>query len=178
MAQIRPVTSEALEKAIRDKLPSQNGFTEDLQAQNVIVPIIDLTDSTSLASTPEMLQTAVSFGGITSFDVNNTTTTLANSPGFWLIQSNITHTNNPSNIGQVTFNITDGVTTKLIFESGLPTATGVSTPAAYGFSFVAFLLAGESLTVVCTSTSYARGNYRQIADVNGDLVYPVGYTPQ
>ena len=43
MAEIVPVVSEALEAQIRDLLPSQRGFGEDLQASNVITPIIDLT---------------------------------------------------------------------------------------------------------------------------------------
>ena len=38
MPQITPITSEALQAKIRQLLPSQIGFGEDLQAQNVIVP--------------------------------------------------------------------------------------------------------------------------------------------
>ena len=45
MAEITSVTSEALQRKVRELLPSQRGFGEDLQAQNVIVPIVDLTRS-------------------------------------------------------------------------------------------------------------------------------------
>ena len=41
--EIITVNSEALETQIRDLLPSQNGFGSELQASNVITPIIDLT---------------------------------------------------------------------------------------------------------------------------------------
>ena len=41
--EIITVNSEALQTQIRDLLPSQNGFGSELQASNVITPIIDLT---------------------------------------------------------------------------------------------------------------------------------------
>ena len=43
MAQLINLTSEALQATIRRLLPSQQGFGEDLQATNVVTPIIDLT---------------------------------------------------------------------------------------------------------------------------------------
>ena len=45
MSQIIPIVSEALQATVRRLLPSQNGFGEDLQASNVIVPIVNLTPS-------------------------------------------------------------------------------------------------------------------------------------
>jgi len=41
--EIITVNSEELQTQIRDLLPSQNGFGSELQASNVITPIIDLT---------------------------------------------------------------------------------------------------------------------------------------
>ena len=76
MAEIVPVVSEALEAQVRDLLPSQRGFTEDLQASNVITPIIDLTNAAEGTTTPEILQTAMAYGSNTSFTVQNTTTTV------------------------------------------------------------------------------------------------------
>ena len=43
MAQLISITSEALQATIRRLLPSQQGFGEDLQASNVITPVIDVT---------------------------------------------------------------------------------------------------------------------------------------
>jgi hypothetical protein len=60
MAQIKSVVSESLQATIRRLLPSQSGFTEDLQAQNVIVPVI-----------------------------TNATTTLISNPGFYIIRGEI-----------------------------------------------------------------------------------------
>ena len=41
--EIITVNSEELQSTIRDLLPSQSGFGSELQASNVITPIIDLT---------------------------------------------------------------------------------------------------------------------------------------
>ena len=58
MAQIIPIVPESLQKKIRDLLPSQQGFGEDLQASNVILPILDVTSAASGADVGQNLQTA------------------------------------------------------------------------------------------------------------------------
>ena len=79
---ITSVTSEALQLKIRQLLPSQTGFGSDLMAQNIIVPIIDLTATAEGSDVRSDLQSAMSFGGITDFNVRNATTTLITNPGF------------------------------------------------------------------------------------------------
>jgi len=45
--------------------------------------------------------------------------------------------------------------------------------------FVAFLRAGDSLsTTSANNRGEINGSVRQIADINGTLVQPVGFTPQ
>ena len=96
MAQIASVVSEALQAKIRSLLPSQQGFTEDLQAQNVIVPIIDLTETASGSLLREDLQRAWDFG--TGYDQCFIgTTTLVNTTGFWKVQMQAFLANNSSN---------------------------------------------------------------------------------
>jgi hypothetical protein len=56
--QVKTITSEALEAAYRNLTPSQDGFTEDLMASNVVIPVLDLTASAEGATTPESLQQA------------------------------------------------------------------------------------------------------------------------
>ena len=85
MAQITSVTSESLQAKIRELLPSQQGFGEDLQAQNVIVPIVDLTAAAEGSDVPLYQQQAIAFGSQTAFDVSNTTTVIANTAGFYRI---------------------------------------------------------------------------------------------
>lgn len=83
--EIITVNSEALETQIRDLLPSQNGFGSELQASNIITPIIDLTSAAEGSGLPFDLRTALAFGSQTAFDIANTTTVIANSPGFYRI---------------------------------------------------------------------------------------------
>lgn len=177
MAQITSVTSELLQTKIRDLLPSQQGFGEDLQASNVILPVIDLTSTAEGSSTPTFLQQAISFGSATAFNIQATTTTLANSPGFWRFRglSNLRGGNSPS---LSYFQISDGLSIKIFWEHYINTST-TTTFDAKEFDFVVFLRSGDNVSgrgVV--SGSPLDGIYYQVADVNGNLVNPTGFTPQ
>ena len=84
--EIITVNSETLQTQIRDLLPSQNGFGSELQASNVITPIIDLTAAAEGSGLPFDLQEAIAFGSQTSFSqVGAGTTTIANSTGFYRV---------------------------------------------------------------------------------------------
>jgi hypothetical protein len=173
--QITSVTSEALQAQIRNLLPSQEGFGTDLMAQNVIVPIIDLTSAAEGSTVPEILQTAIAFGSQTSFEVSNQTTTLANSTGFWRFQGGSTAVSGANT--QNVFRLTDGLATKTIWGHALKAYGSLITTVT--FDLVVFLAAGESLVCVSdNSLNVVSGSYRQIADVNGNLVNPSGFNPQ
>jgi hypothetical protein len=178
LAEIVPVVSEALEAQVRSLLPSQRGFGEDLQASNVIMPIIDLTAAAEGSGVPVFLQQAQAFGSQTAFSATNTTVTVANSPGFYRITA--TSGCFAANGTTVTnsIDITDGISTKRLFQhtvGGAGGQQGTSVPIDY----VVFLTAGDSVSVTSSATSsYIVGSSRQIADVNGNLVNPIGFTPQ
>jgi hypothetical protein len=170
MAQITSVTSEALQKQIRDLLPSQQGFGEDLQASNVILPIIDLTSAAAGTSTPLYLQQALAFGSQTAFSITATTTVIVNTPGFYRIFG-VSSTRGAAN-ADTGMSLSDGLSTKQIyaqFSSGTESEL---------FDFTVFLRSGDSLSGNATGAATLLGSSRQVADVNGNLVYPVGYTPQ
>jgi hypothetical protein len=175
LAEIVPVVSEALEAQVRNLLPSQRGFGEDLQASNVIMPIIDLTAAAEGTSVPTMLQTAQAFGSQTSFSAVGGSDTIANTPGFWRVTGAYSA---GSNINTVTgdINISDGLATKTLYgfrrEGNSGQTTGI-------FDFVVFLRSGDSISAVTSDTATSiEGSARQIADVNGVLVNPSGFTPQ
>lgn len=177
MAQIRQVVSEALQKQIRDILPSQQGFTEDLQATNVIQPIIDLTPSTEGSTLGVNLQTALAFGSQTAFSVKNTTTTIINNTGFYRVFGTVSGVTISAAEHTGQFNISDGLSTKrlLTFEYDNGGTVGVN----YGqmYDFVVYLTSGDSLSVTSTiDRILVSGSTRQIADVNGNLVNPSGFT--
>ena len=85
MSQIINITSEALQATIRRLLPSQQGFGEDLQASNVIMPVIDLTPTAEGSSVPANLQNASAYGSNTTFFANNSTNTLVTGGGFYRV---------------------------------------------------------------------------------------------
>ena len=83
--EIITVNSETLQQQIRDLLPSQSGFGSELQASNVITPIIDLTATAEGSGLPRDLQNALAFGSNTSFSVQNATSTIIAQAGFWRV---------------------------------------------------------------------------------------------
>lgn len=178
MAQIRPIVSESLEAQIRDLLPSQNGFTEDLQAQNVIVPVIDLTSAAEGSALPIDLSRALAFGSQTSIVANGSTVTIANTAGFWRIfgyASVYTY----SGTATVDFDMSDGVSTKEIFSVAQSYGSVASNQTLIvPVDLNVFLDTGESISVTASSRSEFSGSVRQIATVNGTLVNPSGFSAQ
>jgi len=173
--EIITVNSEELQTQIRDLLPSQNGFGSELQATNVITPIIDLTSAAEGSTLPQNLQTALAFGSQTAFAVTNTTAVLANSPGFYRVLLNYTMEGAASNIN-ATLEATDGSTTKNIWQSTLIGASGLDVAVGETIDLVVFLGAGESISAVSDSTRVKiNGSVRQIADSTGTLLMPSGY---
>lgn len=179
MAQITSITSESLQAKIRELLPSQQGFGEDLQASNVILPTIDLTATAQGTTTPTYLQTAFAFGSQTSFNISTGTQVLANTPGFWRIYAQLSfETGTSTGLGNIV--MSDGLSTKSIWlVQGLGTTTA-DIEAIANVDITVFLRAGDSIsgTVSTTGTEVLHVTVRQVADVNGNLVNPVGFTPQ
>ena len=178
MAQIIRITSEALQSTIRRLLPSQQGFGEDLQASNVIQPIIDLTPSAEGSETRQDLQSALAFGSVTAFAVFNGSSTVINTPGFFRVFGAANLESTTAGSRNAKFSLSDGLASKDLItferENG---ATGQQAIIAY--DFIVFLRSGDSLTGTTSSNQQTlRGCTRQIATVTGDLVDPVGYTPQ
>lgn len=177
MAQLINITSEALQATVRRLLPSQQGFGEDLQATNVVTPIIDLTPTAEGSSVPSYLQTALAFGSQTRFVFNNNSGSIVSSPGFYRIFCNMVVGNNAGTVDNVQLQLTDGLSTKIIYE--MIGGTGPSGYSSINLDFTVFLGPGESLTGSTNATStFLAGSSRQVADTNGVLVNPSGFTPQ
>ena len=171
---ISSVTSEALQLKIRQLLPSQQGFGTDLSASNTIVPIIDLTASAEGSDVRQDLQTALAFGRQTSYLVNNGTTTIANTVGFWSVTGVVTliGTNQFSKV-----ELNDGAAQKIIAAWTTDPAVAAST-TYFPTDYLVFLATGESLQIVADTSHYFNVSVRQIADGNGTLVQPSGFNPQ
>lgn len=176
MAQVTSVTSEALQAQIRSLLPSQQGFGEDLQASNVIVPVIDLTSTAEGSSLPQYLQTALNFGGATAFDANNSTSTLANVAGFYRVTAGVVCKRDGSVDVEALIFMFDGSSTKKLWGLELRNSSGegyVSESVDYTF----YLRSGDELFAQSSNANVRIvGSVRQVADVNGNLVNPTGFT--
>ena len=172
--EIVTVNSEALQTQIRDLLPSQNGFGSELQASNVITPIIDLTRAAEGSTTPELLQTAIAFGSQTAFAARGSTVVVENAPGFYRIFGTASVASNSAGVRDVRFDMTDGVSTKIVWSIQTPALSVY--PFVSDYDFVVFLAAGESINAVSTdSDGFVNGSSRQIATGDGTLVPPNGF---
>lgn len=179
MAQIRSITSETLEAQIRDLLPSQNGFTEDLQATNVITPIIDLTAAAEGSSVRQDLQTALAFGSQTAFEIINTTTNIVTNTGFWRIVGTATARSAAGSNTGVEIAMTDGLSTKKIWQFKLALNSTGDYEASGNVDLIVFVAAGITVSGTSLSSGDAfAGSVRQIADISGNLINPSGFTPQ
>lgn len=171
------VTSEALEKKFRDVFPAQGGaeLVQDLFASGVIQPVIDFSSVAEGSVLSQNLQTAWDFStGHTT--VSGSSATIINNTGFWLVQLNWSGFSGASNETS-SVSITDGLSSKVIWQLSHENIGPNEVDQAIGDSFVVFLRSGDSLTA---QTSQSRYNldlvYRQIADVSGNLTNPLGFT--
>ena len=173
--EIITVNSERLQTQIRDLLPSQNGFGSELQASNVILPIIDLTATAEGSGLPSYLQQALAFGSVTAFSVANNTTTILNQAGFFRIFGDITGINSNSGTGIARIRISDGSTTKVLKEILYLNNSDLE-QACYQYDFTVFLRAGDSVDCVSNNANIGiTGVTRQVATGEGSLVNPNGF---
>jgi len=175
--EIITVNSEELQAQIRDLLPSQNGFGSELQATNVITPIIDLTAAAEGSALPSYLQTAIAFGSQTAFNVSAASTAIVNTTGFYRIFGVVTIRASSVQAQFGRFQMSDGLTSKTVWEIDVPSVDAdEETITAVPFDFNVFLAAGESLIA---NSNFGRttlsGSTRQIAAGDGTLVQPNGY---
>lgn len=175
--ELAQVTSNDLQASVRSLLPSVSGFGSRLGAQNVIVPIVDLTPTAEGSVLRPDLQEAINYGGAIAIRVVNTTSTVLNTAGFWRVT--VEYTNFPITSGsgsdQATIVLTDGVTPITIFETFSVKSQGTSVQELLDFKV--FLAEGISMEMTTNSTQQLfAGSARQLADVNGELINPVGFT--
>ena len=172
--EIITVNSESLQTLVRDLLPSQNGFGSELQATNVITPIIDLTATAEGSTLRSDLQTAIAFGSQTAFDSNNSTVAVANSPGFYrLIGVSAMKVAGTNKINSL--QMTDGLSTKIVWAMNMTSGTSESYQTE-NVDLTFWLDVGITLNVVTDgSANHFQGSIRQIADSSGTFVSPSGF---
>lgn len=171
MAQEFTIKSQDIEDKINQLLPSQGGFQPgvDFSASTMVIPIIDLTETAEGSSLRQDLQKSLSFGSATAFNVQNTTTTIINTTGYWQL-SGTTTTALVTGAQRVDVIVNDGTTDKTIWSHSVP-ASGGSTAIAVR-NLLILLEAGHSLKITSTAQAIFKGSVRQIADLAKNLVNP------
>lgn len=178
-SEVKTITSESLEAAYRALTPSQSGFTQDLMASNVILPVLNLTAAAEGTTTPEYMQTALAFGSATEFEVTNTTTTIANTAGFYRVVGGASVEAAAGQTQGVRLRITDGATTKTLWGLRQVGQSGAQFQEVGEFDLTVFVRTGDTLSLISdVSSAIVTGSIRQVATVNGVLVNPAGFTPQ
>ena len=169
--EIITVNSETLQSLVRDLLPSQNGFGSELQATNVITPIIDLTATAEGSTLRSDLQTAIAFGSQTVFATANTTDDIATSPGFYRIIGTSTISTS-SGASQTKLIMTDGASPINVWRHVSSSSSGMTV----NLDIIFWLAAGITLqTSTSATTARLDGSIRQIADSTGAFVNPSGF---
>ena len=175
MSQQFRIDSEALRDKINSLLPSQarGSINVDLTGTTTIVPIVDLTETAEGSSVRPDLQTALSFISQTSFSVNNTTSTIVNTTGYYRVFGTLTYRSGISATTKGEFIINDGTTDKTIWSYQQSSTTTITGADSVAFDFVVFLTAGDSLKCKGqNSLLFLQGSTRQIADLSGNLINP------
>ena len=171
------VTSEALEAKFRQVFPAQGGaeLVQDLYASGVVQPVIDFSSVAEGSVLASNLQTAWDFSTGKTRTANSTDTMITNT-GFWRVSTQVVQLVQASPLQASQMWIDDGSTQKIILEI----AEFGSTPDQFINAYwegIVFLRAGDSLKQATTASSITMATvYRQIADVNGNLVNPLGFT--
>jgi hypothetical protein len=170
------INSQELEDKVRNLLPSQGGAGAgfDLSASTQIIPVIDLTESAEGSNLRQDLQTSLSHGSVTSFNVVNTTTTIISNTGYYRIFGALSAIS-PTSTDEVNISISDGATSKILINGKVSNRWSTAgTGQVISFDFVVFVPAGGSVTATsggAGSLSVA-GSTRQIADIDGELTNP------
>lgn len=176
MTQITSITSEALQAQVRRLLPSQAGFSEDLQASNLITPIIDLTPTAEGSQLPESLQQAYAFGSTEQFTHTTGSTDINLTPGFYRINGTAVLKCSSTVDAKALLRLNDGASTKT-FWGMQAIAGGINGEyISEAFDEVFYVRTGDILRLTTTNDSSLFGGYRQIADVYGNLVNPSGFS--
>ena len=172
------VTSEALEAKFRQVFPAQGGaeLVQDLFASGVIQPVIDFSSVAEGSVLSQNLQTAWDFS-TGHQQTNNTTHTIINNPGFWRIDVNLFFLSQGATNPEAKIELTDGLTAKDIWRINESTGTARAIGTSAVTSLVVFVRSGDSVTQTTTHPDIIINSvYRQIADVSGNLVNPLGFT--
>ena len=168
------IKSQNLEDKINQLLPSQGGFQAgvDLSASTTVIPIVDLTETAEGSALRQDLQTSLSLTSVSAHGIQNATTTVVNTTGYYRVFGCSTIKNTTAELANK-WQITDGTTTKVVWACIIAGNSGGTVDYVHeNYDFIVFLEAGDSLQGVAASGGNLFGSTRQVATLAGDLVNP------
>jgi len=172
MGQEFTINSQTIEDKLNSILPSQGGYGAgiDFSASTMIIPVVDITEAATGAGLRQDLQTSLNLTNVTSFNIlPSTNATMVNTTGYWRIFG-ISALGDFAGAYEVKMELTDGTTTKIIYNMA-SSATAINEGVDHlPFDFIVYLKAGESLTGTAGVHSRLTGATRQIATIDGTLV--------
>lgn len=173
--QIISITSEALQATIRRLLPSQAGFSEDLEAVNTIQPIIDLTPTAEGSQLPRQLQEAFNFNDANAIATEGGTDVFAVTPGFYRVAITMTIEALSSTVTNAVLALNDTVASKTICELRMSETANTASMTQF-YDVIIFVPTGVRIVTSADVDCSIVGTYRQVADVYGNLINPTGFT--
>lgn len=170
------VNSTTLEDKINQLLPSQGGKGAgvDLSASTQIIPIVDLTQSAEGSNLPFALQTALAYGS-TTFEVTNGTTDVGNTPGFYRVSGGASVIGSGAATQEASIIISDGLSAKAVW-SLKEIVNGNNLNQSLNVDYMVYLRPGDTLQIKADSQCKFTGSVRQVADNQGNLVNPSGFS--
>ena len=169
---------EAIEEDLNTNFPSQGQGNPPLfySLSEVVVPTYSINNVAEGSGLAQNLQTAWDFSTGSVANKTGTTATVISNTGFWKIQANLTN-EITSAVHTAELDIFDGVTAKTIWSYNFSGGPGDDAEGITGWETIVFLRSGDSLRSVCSASQIRLVvTYRQIADVNGNLVNPLGFS--
>ena len=168
---------EAIEEDLNRNFPSQGQGNPPLyySLSEVVVPTYSINTTAEGSGLPENLQTAWDFSTDRQIAQGSTVALITN-PGFWIVSWNAEMLPGGGAADVARLQMTDGVSTKTIIEVHAQTSTATQQSIYYGNTTV-FLRSGDTLQITTNQPSATIvATTRQIADLNGNLVNPLGFS--
>ena len=171
---------EAIEEDLNTNFPSQGQGNPPLyySLSEVVVPTYSINSVTEGSGLPENLQTAWDFSTGSQLINSTSQTTVISNTGFWLVDLTASINLDAPAINTWQINIFDGVSSKPIWAaSSNGNGSGSDRSNVIENKFVCFLRSGDSMRARCGQANFPIDIwYRQIADLNGNLVNPLGFS--
>jgi len=174
-----PFVSEDFQRAFRNQFPSQVSSGRDLHVSDVVVPVVDFTPTASGASLPLNLRFATNNNVSVTSATSDTSATLISTTGFYNIYYSFAARAADSDLVIRFKEVATGTTKNARTRVNLLSTNDYNT---FTDEFQCFIPAGYILeyAFAIATSGLARIDlfHYQIADVNGNLTDPFGYSPQ